>query len=92
MSRQHLQLLFTSLDQVFSKLNNTKADLLPACTVPCSSSLLRRCLVEGREAKPISELVYKCWKFSWKTSTAILSLPQNMPRERPSVPGTQSVP
>lgn len=92
-SRQHLQLLFTSLDQVFSKLNNNMADLLPACTVPCSNSLLpRRCLVEGREAKPISELVYKCWKFSWKTSFAILSLPQNMPRERPSVPGTRSVP
>lgn len=53
MSRQCLQFLFTSLGQVLSKLNNNKADLFPVCTVPCSSSLLpRRCLVEGREAKP----------------------------------------
>lgn len=92
-SRQCLQLLFTSLDQDFSKLNNNKADLLPACTVAFSSALLtRRCLIEAREPKPMSELVYKCWKFSRKTSSAILSLPQNMQRERPLVPETQSVP
>lgn len=56
------------------------------------SLLLGRCLVEGREAKPMSELIYRCWKVSWKTSSAVLSLPQNMPRERPLVPGTPSVP